>query len=178
MVRFYSILVAGLLSLASANAMANSRILISTMPQDREFVMPPRGHMNCQQIPASYDRGIWINQHQVCQYSRNRGVWVSGYWQCGSLVRKSICMRWDWMPSHWEPSRHGNYPAPVVGYGRHHGPAPVVGTQQPAPSPIVSGQQPLPMPVVGSQQPAPLPIGGSRHPAPSPVSDQPLPQPF
>jgi hypothetical protein len=164
MIRFRSILIAGVLSLASMNAMANVKIIFATVPPDREVIMPPRGYANCQTVAPGFYDGIWINKHRVCNYSRHRGTWVSGYWQC-SKVKRGFCARWDWAPSRWEgarvaayppmPPRPVAYPAPVVAYA----PAPVqrpsipVAAPAPMPSPVVVEQQPIPSPVV-EQAPA------------------------
>lgn len=162
MIRFRSILVAGVLSLASINAMANVKIIFATVPPDREAMMPPRGYANCQTVPAGYYQGVWTNQHRICNYSRHRGMWISGYWQCAK-VKKGFCAHWDWAPSRWEggpapvavynppmPPRPVAYPAPAVAYA----PAPVqrppvpVAAPAPMPSPVVVEQQPPASPVI------------------------------
>ncbi len=150
MIRFRSILIAGVLALASMNVMANVKIIFASVPPDREYVMPPRGYATCRDMAEGRYQGVWRHRHRVCEYSR-RGTWVSGYWQCARLaLGKSVCMRWDWVPSHWEGARrvavyhppmpHPRpvaYPTPAVAYA----PAPVQRqpVPVPAPSPVVVG---------------------------------------
>ncbi len=168
MTRFYAMLIAILLSIVSVNALANVKIIFATVPPDREVVVPPHGYARCQTVAAGFYDGVWMNKHKVCNYSRNHGMWISGYWQC-SKVKKGFCARWDWAPSRWEggpapvavynppmPPRPAAYPVPAVAYA----PAPVQRPPVPAAAPAYA---PVPVaapgPVVGEQQPAPSPVG-------------------
>jgi hypothetical protein len=161
MARFYSILIAGLLFFTSIDAMANINISFGSAPPNREVIVPPRGYVTCHNVAADYSNGVWVNQHQVCRYSQNRGMWVSGHWQCiQGIPRKGICLRWDWVPSYWERGHHrvdvynppmprpAAYPAPAVAY---------------APQAVQRPPMPVPMPV-------PVPVGAEQQPAASPVA--------
>ncbi len=165
MIRFYSILVAGLLATISMNAMANINIIFSTVPPTREVFVPPRGFVTCHNVAVGYYNGVWMNQHRVCEYSRNRGVWISGHWQCARLSGIGMCKRWDWVPSHWENPRAVAYYPPMPSarpYGQPvvaSAPAVVPRPPMPVPVPQQPAAQPVPVPA-GAPQPVPAPIGG------------------
>lgn len=130
--------------------MADTKIIFTSVPPDREVIVVPRGYATCHKIPAGYHHGVWTNQYKVCEYSRNRGIWISGHWQCANLrPDKGLCLRWDWTPSHWEGSSRVviyNPPMPprphahaAVAYGHpsviQAPPVPVV--VQPPPQPMM-----------------------------------------
>lgn len=132
-------------------------------------MVPPRGYMNCQILPAGFYNGVWTNERRVCHYPRNRGVWVSGFWECSKYSsHKNKCKHWQWVPSHWEAK-------PAVAYA----PPRTVVITQPTPPPsrvIVTPPAPVSPPparvVITPPAPQPAPtrvVMTPPPPAPSQV---------
>lgn len=131
----------------SSNAMAHVSVAVGfAAPAPREVILPPPGYLSCYTVPGGYYNGIWINQHNECQYANAPGMWVAAHWECHRFDQaEGICKRWRWIPSYWAaPQMAGPMampgPAPVLVAAAP--PPPVV--YAPAPAAVVVGYGPGP----------------------------------
>lgn len=109
-----------------AKAMAHVTVLVGAIPAPQEVIVPPQGYVSCYAVPADYYNGMWIVQHNECQYANSPGVWVAAHWTCSRFnPENGMCGRWRWVPSYWAASEMAGppeyYPQPVV-----YGPPPPV----------------------------------------------------
>lgn len=79
-------------------------VITTEAPQPKIVVPAPVNFVNCFSVNAGWFNNIWIDKHQVCQYSNSsEGVaWVQGYWQCSKYKSdEGVCTSWDWKDAHW-----------------------------------------------------------------------------
>jgi hypothetical protein len=96
-------ILSGLMATGFINT-ALATVIVIAPPIPRNMIMQPRGYERCYTIPSGWYQGVWVNRHQVCQYShvRRPQVWVDGYWRCNRFRHRSgNCAHWRWVPSHW-----------------------------------------------------------------------------
>lgn len=101
--------------LISFSTYARVTVIISTPPAAQEVVYAPGGYTQCYWIQGRFHHGVWIPEHQVCEYGNVTAgnVWVSGYWQCVSYQPYSgVCQGWDWIPAHWATVNEYEYQRP------------------------------------------------------------------
>jgi hypothetical protein len=80
-----------------------TRVIVTPAPQPKEVVVVPQGYQNCFTVAAGWYKGIWVPEHQVCQYAdQTQGTaWVQGYWSCDKYNENNDCTNWLWVAGHW-----------------------------------------------------------------------------
>jgi hypothetical protein len=106
------ILILSMLCLQVTEARVAINIDLAPAKAIHRMVQPPHGFQSCHMIPKGYYEDVWMNSHQVCEYSAEdkRGVlWVAGHYICKEASQNGVCRNWTWRPEHWATRKAGAY---------------------------------------------------------------------